>query len=243
MLIIDSLSLGYGKESVVSNLSIEFEPGRRYGLVGINGAGKSTLLRSLSGALKPRSGTITVAGSRLYSNISHNDALRHISFMPQSVDLPSGLRVEEFVRYLTWLRGVNHVDAARRVRAALERVHLTEVATIRLKNLSGGMLRRVALAQALAAEPDVLILDEPSTALDPKQRRIMVDILTSLDDTLVILSSHVMEDVEEVADVVVVLDEGQIKFSGTIDQLAANAPKNSTRPIEDGFLAVIAPTE
>ena len=123
---------------------------------------------------------------------------------------------------------------------ALEAVLLTDRADSKTRDLSGGMLRRVGLAQAIAMDPEVLLLDEPSTGLDPEQRRIMVDRLRGLD-AAVILSSHVMEDVSDLADRVLVLDAGSIAFDGPLPALCALAPDPvAPRAAEAGFLAVLA---
>lgn len=141
-------------------------------------------------------------------------ARSRVAWMPQSGNLPRGLTALELVSYLTWMRGRSWAEARRRAQQALEQVELGEQATTRVERLSGGMQRRVWLAQALAADAEVLLLDEPSTGLDPRQRATMVRLLGQVTDRVVLLSSHILEDVAELADRVLVLDQGRVRYDG-----------------------------
>lgn len=209
-------------------------------LIGVNGAGKSTLLNIAAGGLAPESGSVLVDGHSAYGLRTRRRALRKVALMPQTATFPGNMTAREVVEYLTWMRGARARDARHRASRALESVLLTERADSKVRDLSGGMLRRVCLAQAIALEPTVLLLDEPSTGLDPEQRRIMVDRLRELD-AAVVLSSHVMEDVSDLADRVLVLDAGAITFDGTLSALQAKAPDpGAPRAAEAGFLAVLA---
>lgn len=159
--------------------------------------------------------------------------------MPQDSIFPARMTTLEVVTYLGWMRGVRTRRARRDAAAALEAVGLASRAHAKVSSLSGGMRRRVSLAQAIAGSPDVLLLDEPSTGLDPEQRRAMVDLLGGVSGT-VLLSSHVMEDVAELADRVLVLDGGRIVFDGTVSGLAARAADpTGPRAAEEGFLDVL----
>lgn len=241
-LTVDRLTVRYGRRTAITDLTLSLPDTGRVGLVGINGAGKSTLLRAMAGAQRPASGQISYGGDMLYARRSHARALAKVAMMPQHVEVPPGLTARSVVTYLTWLRGVSEAEAARRSAQALSQVWLEELADRKLGSLSGGMLRRVALAQALAAEPEVLLLDEPSTGLDPQQRRVMVDVLDDLVGSLVVMSSHVMEDIAAVVDHVIVLHEGCVVFNGPLPELAACAPDGATNPLEEAFLARIGAT-
>lgn len=184
------------------------------GLVGANGAGKSTLMRISAGALSPSEGTVSVDGMDLYGRSGRADALRHVAWMPQNTTNPRNVSAVDFVSYLTWMRGFSHTEARERSLQALSDVKLGRVAGEKLGRFSGGMVRRVWLAQALAVDPQVLLLDEPSTGLDPRQRATMVELLAARRQGSVLLSSHLLEDVTDLADRVVVLDAGRVVHDG-----------------------------
>lgn len=209
-------------------------------LIGVNGAGKSTFMNVAAGGLSPTSGSVLVDGKSIYERRTRRQALQAVALMPQTASFPGNMTVREVVEYLTWMRGARAGDARTRAERALETVELADRAGSKIRELSGGMLRRVGLAQAVAMDPSILLLDEPSTGLDPEQRRIMVDRLRELD-AAVVLSSHVMEDVSDLADRVLVLDAGTIVFDGTLPDLCDRAPDPSApRAAEAGFLAVLA---
>lgn len=233
---------GVGKHfgSIQALADVTFELGSGIAaLVGVNGAGKSTLLTVLAGALRPDKGGVRVSGDDLYTRGTRPRALRRVAFMPQLPLFPKNLTAHEVVTYLCWMRGARHQDAVSRADAALDQVGLAAQRDTKIGRLSGGMLRRVALAQAIAGQPEVLLLDEPSTGLDPRQRRTMVDLLTDLPGT-VLISSHVMEDVTDLAQRVLVLHEGTLRFDGGLDALRALAPESAStgRQLEAGFLSL-----
>lgn len=229
----------YGNEIALDGVSLALSAGVT-ALVGVNGAGKSTLLTTMAGAMRPTSGRVRVNGLDPYGR-ERNRALRAVALMPQSGTLPRRMTALEVVEYLAWMRGAAPTEAGRGALSALDAVGLAPRAHHRIGQLSGGMLRRVLLAQAIASKAPVLLLDEPSTGLDPEQRRVMVDLIKGLELT-VLMSSHVLEDVVDTASRVVVLDEGRIAFDGTVEALSAHAPHGTdpARAPETGFLAVLA---
>lgn len=228
----------YGDRAVIDDLDLELRPGIT-ALLGVNGAGKTTLLSIAAGGLRPSAGAVEVDGENLYRVAGRRRALGRVALMPQGSEFPARMTVLEVVTYLRWMRGVRTSQARADAREALVHVGLEQRLDERVAALSGGMRRRVALAQAIAGQPDVLLLDEPSTGLDPEQRRAMVDLLRSATGT-VLLSSHVMEDVVELASRIVVLDGGGIVFDGTAEDLAGRAPTaQGHRAAEAGFLAVL----
>lgn len=234
----EGLSKKYDELVALDDVTFSLEDGIT-ALVGVNGAGKSTLLTTLAGALRPGQGRVLVGGNDVYARRTRKAALRHVALVPQLPQFPKNLRAEEVVAYLAWMRGVPSGECMTRAREALDHVGLGARAKARVGTLSGGMQRRVALAQALASKADVLLLDEPSTGLDPQQRRGMVDLLRDLPGT-VFISSHVMEDVADLADRVIVLDAGRVRFDGTLDGLRALAPAGTPEPrtLEAGFLSL-----
>ena len=185
-------------------------------LVGPNGAGKTTLMRALAGALVPTSGSIRVHGLDPYATAERPRALAEVAWMPQIADLPKGMRTIDLVAYLCWMRGQSRESALANAEESLRAVGLTKSFHVRLRTLSGGMVRRVWLAHALAADAEVLLLDEPSTGLDPRQRETMVRLIRETAAGTVLLSSHLLEDVRELAERIVVLDQGRVAFDGPL---------------------------
>jgi len=208
-------------------------------LVGVNGAGKTTLLSTLAGGNPPERGTVRIHGADLYSSRSRREGLRKVALVPQLPVFPGNLTAVEVVSYLAWMRGARASRASKRALEALERVGLADRARSKVRTLSGGMLRRVALAQAIAGDAEVLLLDEPSTGLDPQQRHIVVELIKDLPGT-VLVSSHIMEDVADLASRVLVMDRGEVRFDGTTAELADRAPAGAAehRRLEAGFLSV-----
>lgn len=228
----------YGQQDVLRDLTVELTSGIT-ALVGVNGAGKSTLLRIAAGAVEPSGGSVAINGDNPYGR-GRRRTLAQVALMPQHTTFPGHLTALEVVTYLAWMRGLSGRAARRAALPALESVGLADRAKSKVSQLSGGMVRRLALAQALATTPGVLLLDEPSTGLDPQQRRIMVDLVAAVKGA-VLLSSHVMEDVTDVADRVLVLHEGRIAFDGSVTELTGLAPAGvpEGRRAEAGFLTVL----
>lgn len=240
------ISHAYGDRVALDEVSFSLSRGTT-ALVGVNGAGKSTLLQVLAGALKPDSGTVGIMGKNPYALRERRAALPHVALMPQVAAFPPNMTVLEVVSHIGWLRGLKQRDASLRAARVVEQVGLDDRADDRMKRLSGGMARRVALAQALVSAPDVLLLDEPSTGLDPEQRRIMVRLIKGLEST-VLFSSHVIEDVQDVAERVLVLEGGRLLFDDHLQALeAVGADTSAAAPdsgsvIEAGFLRVVSRT-
>lgn len=194
------------------------------GLLGPNGAGKTTLLRLVSSALAPSGGTITVAGHEVTGGHAERTAARRrIGYLPQEVVFPRGMTAAGFVDYVAVLKEWRDTEARRReVLRVLDLVGLGDRATARIRALSGGQRRRLAVAQALLGSPALLILDEPTTGLDPEQRASLRGILSALHCT-VLISTHQTEDVSALCDRVIVLDTGHVRFDGSVADLLAGA--------------------
>jgi len=214
---VDALTVRYPRATTpsVSEVTLELTEGVT-ALLGANGAGKTTLLRTLSGALSPTSGQVTINGLNPYARRERTDALDKIAFMPQTASVPRDLTAVDFVAYLTWMRGKRRTPARAEALEALDAVGLANRADDKLKRLSGGMVRRVWLAQALAAQAGTLLLDEPSTGLDPRQRATMVELIQARATGTVLLSSHLIEDVLSLATSVIVLREGRVVHRGPL---------------------------
>lgn len=236
---LNDVAHSYGPTRALDGVTIVLHPGVT-ALVGVNGAGKTTLMSVVAGALRPSSGKVRVAGLDPYGR-TRRGALRAVALMPQAMSLPGNMTAQEVVEYLAWMRGLTVRRARQRSEESLDQVGLGSQAQTRVGRLSGGMLRRVALAQALASDSELLLLDEPSTGLDPAQRRTMVDLLCGLERT-VLMSSHVMEDVVDVAQRVIVLHDGLVRFDGAVTELQSLAPAGTeaAKMAEVGFLTLIA---
>ena len=209
------------------------------GLVGVNGAGKTTLMRTLAGARPPQHGTVTIAGDPLYGRRRRRVA-QQIGYLPQEIQFPGELTVAQVLAYVCWLRGIASRSAKVQTAEAVASVGLADRADQRSGQLSGGMRRRLALAAALVSNPRVLLLDEPTTGLDPEQRAGVRGIIDGLGgDCLTIMSSHVMEDVASVTSRIVVLHEGAVLYHGATSDFVAERG-GPDRSAELAFLTTIA---
>jgi ABC-2 type transport system ATP-binding protein len=214
-LVCDGIGRDYGRTVALNSVSFALTPGVT-GLVGVNGAGKSTLLRILAGALRPSRGSVCFDGLDPYGR-GRRRFLRRTSLMPQALELPPDARVVDAVAYCGWLRGLPAAGLRDRAREVLGDVGLADRGGQRVRTLSGGMVRRAALAQALISAPDVLLLDEPTTGLDPEQRATVRGLISELPrDSAIVVSSHVMEDLEQLADRIIVLDGGEMAHCGSL---------------------------
>ena len=217
------VSKSYGRTVVLHPTTLAFDHGV-IGLLGPNGAGKTTMLRLLSSVLPPSTGTITVAGHDVTgSHAERTKARRRIGYLPQEVVFPRGMTAFGFLDYIAVLKEWRDTGGRHReVRRVLGLVDLAERATTKVKALSGGQRRRLAIAQALLGTPELLVLDEPTAGLDPEQRASLRGIVSGLPGTVVI-STHQTEDVSALCDRVIVLDAGVARFDGTVPALLATA--------------------
>jgi ABC-2 type transport system ATP-binding protein len=219
-----SLSKFYGRTTALDNIDLHIGTGI-VGLLGPNGAGKTTLLRIVATALAPSSGGLRVLGRDPGDGSDRLEIRRHLGYVPQEVGLYNSFSAFDFVDYIAILK--EHVDRRARheeVRRVLDEVDLGDVRSKKIRKLSGGMRRRVTLAQALLGDPELLVLDEPTVGLDPEQRlRFRQVISRQAERRCIVLSTHMTEDVEALCDRVVVLDHGQITFDGAPSGLAALA--------------------
>jgi len=200
-------------------------PTGMFGLLGANGAGKTTLLRILAGIVTPTTGTVVVGGHDLAHEAGRRAMKRDLGYLPQELGLYPDLSGAEFLDYIGVLKGLEDRAARRdRVEELLEVVGLTEVAGRKLGKLSGGMKRRVGIAQALLNDPCLLIVDEPTVGLDPEERVRFRTLLARLGgDRTVVLSTHIVEDVASTCRDLAVLARGRLLFRGVVDDLLAAA--------------------
>jgi ABC-2 type transport system ATP-binding protein len=218
--IVDKLGQGYGKTVVINRLTLTLQPGVT-ALLGPNGAGKTTLLRTLATIMPPRFGTITIDGVEVESERNARKIRDSIGYLPQDFGIDPNMSVSDFVTYAAWLRGVSPGQRRRSVDEAVEMVDLVDQRRTRMRNLSGGMRRRAGIAWAVVGRPRLVLLDEPTVGLDPRQRLQFRKIIGGLDGTVVVLSTHLIDDVEAICDRVVVMHGGEAKFDGTTAEMAA----------------------
>ncbi|MFD8560849.1 ABC transporter ATP-binding protein [Streptosporangium canum] len=202
-------------------------PTGMYGLLGSNGAGKTTLMRILAGLLRPTSGTVRVGGHDVTTADGRLAVQRTLGYLPQSLGVYPDLTARQFLDYIALLKGLDsRPSRRRRIGELLETVALTPDADRRLKGFSGGMLRRVGIAQALLADPRLLVVDEPTTGLDPEERirfRILLSRLAG--DRTVLLSTHIVEDVAQTCRSLAVLAKGRLVFRGEVGELVSRAER------------------
>ncbi|MDO8836358.1 MAG: ABC transporter ATP-binding protein [Vicinamibacterales bacterium] len=218
MISVTSLSKKYGRFVAVDNLSFEVQEGEVLGFLGPNGAGKTTTMRMITGYLPPSHGRVKIGGNDLYDRPV--EAKRLIGYLPENPPLYPEMTVRRYLRFVGALKDVPAHKMRAAVDRAIERTRLGEVADKRIAKLSKGFKQRVGLAQALVHEPPVLILDEPTSSLDPKQRTEVRELIAELKGShTVLLSTHILSEVSEVADRVFIIDRGKVMAVDTPEHL------------------------
>lgn len=212
----------HNKVTAVSHADLEIPKGI-FGLLGENGAGKTTLMRILTTILAPTAGTVTLDGI-LYCQGNYEKIQRKIGYLPQEIDLYPNLTVQECLEYMGELAGVPRQVCKERIRYYLEKTSLLEHRRKKMKQLSGGMKRRVGLIQALLNEPEFLIVDEPTTGLDPEERIRIRNLLVDFsEDRTVLLSTHVVEDLAATCNQLAIMKKGRFLYSGGMQELLEEA--------------------
>jgi ABC-2 type transport system ATP-binding protein len=211
-------------------------PTGMFGLLGANGAGKTTLMRILAGILRPTSGRVVVDEHDLRTAPGRTAVQRTLGYLPQDLGVYPELTARQFLDYLALLKGMDDRTARRRrVAELLELVALTAEADRRLRGFSGGMRQRVGIAQALLADPRLLIVDEPTAGLDPEERIRFRTLLSQLaGQRTVLLSTHIVDDVAQTCRDVAVLARGRLIFGGTVDELTRRAAGHVWSVVTDG---------
>lgn len=208
-LVIDRLSKQYKNKIVVDRISLTLQKGV-YGLLGANGAGKTTLMRMICGILKPTSGTISFDGM----DVTEENYRSILGYLPQDFGYYPEFTGEDFLLYMAALKGIAKLQAKRRAAELLQMVSLQDVAKKKIKTYSGGMKQRLGIAQALLNHPKLLILDEPTAGLDPKERVRFRNLIESLgNESIVLLSTHIVSDIEHIADRVIMIRDGQLIYN------------------------------
>lgn len=210
MLSINNVTKKYNTFTVLQDINLEFQNGV-YGLLAPNGAGKTTLMKMLTTLSFPTIGEITWNGTNIFDlDEEYRDIL---GYLPQKFGYYKNYTPKQFLSYMATLKGLNRTDTEQRIISLMDKVALSDVMNKKMKKFSGGMLQRVGIAQALLNNPKILVLDEPTAGLDPKERVRFRNILRELsEDCIVILSTHIVSDVETIADKIIMLKNHRVVY-------------------------------
>lgn len=232
MIEVSHLTKKYGGHLAVDDVSFTVEDGQIYGLLGPNGAGKSTIMNILTGYLSATSGQVTVAGHPLPEEA--DEAKACVGYLPEQPPLYPEMTVGEYLNFVTELKKVPRAQRKEQVLRAARRTGLEKVLPRLIRSLSKGYKQRVGIAQALLGSPKIIILDEPTVGLDPAQVIEMRKLIRELGKAhTVILSSHILSEVQAVCQQVLILSKGKLAASGTLQELTADG-----RSLEEVFLAL-----
>lgn len=216
----NKLTKQYKDKTAVNELSVTLMPGI-YGLLGANGAGKTTLMRMVCGILNPTSGNILLDGKDI--NNMGEDYRDLLGYLPQNFGYYPVFTAMDYLLYVAALKGLTASAAKVRANELLELTSLQDVAGKKIKTFSGGMKRRLGIAQALLNDPKILVLDEPTSGLDPKERVRFRNLISDISkDKIVLLSTHIVSDVEYIADTILVMKDGRLIHQGEPDKITAS---------------------
>ncbi len=225
-LIVDRVSKQYHNKIAVDRISLRLHKGV-YGLLGANGAGKTTLMRIICGILKPTGGTVSF--DRM--DVSTEEYRSGLGYLPQDFGYYPEFKGTDFLFYMAALKGLSKSQAKRKVPELLKLVSLEEDGKRKIKTYSGGMKQRLGIAQALLNDPRLLVLDEPTAGLDPKERVRFRNLIETLGkSSIVLLSTHIVSDIEHIADTVLMMKNGQMIYQGEW--------KNEKENLEDFYLCL-----
>ena len=229
-LVIDRLTKQFQNKIAVDRVSLHLHNGV-FGLLGANGAGKTTLMRMLCGILQPTSGTITFDGM----DVREEGYRAILGYLPQDFGYYPEFTAMDFLIYMAALKGLPKPSAKRRANELLELVGLQDMSRKKIKTFSGGMKQRLGIAQALLNNPKLLILDEPTAGLDPKERVRFRNLIGQLGkDSIVLLSTHIVSDIEHIADEVLMMKDGNLIYHGAWDEQMGDLESFYLAQFEEG---------
>jgi ABC-2 type transport system ATP-binding protein len=240
---VKNLTKTYGDHEALCGVSFKIANGKIYGLLGPNGAGKSTTMNIMTGCLAPTSGTVRINGFDIYEQAI--EAKRLIGYLPEQPPLYDDMTPEEFLLFVAEAKGVHPELALRQVKEVMALTNITDMKDRLIANLSKGCRQRVGIAQAMLGTPEVIILDEPTVGLDPKQLVEVREMIRTLgEDRTVIVSSHILSEVSELCDELLVIAQGKLVAKGTLEDLEAMVGRTDTlhlsvRGDEAGILEVL----
>lgn len=220
LITVSHLTKRYGAHTAVSDVSFTIEKGKVYGFLGPNGAGKSTTMNIITGCLAATEGEVTIDGYDIFEEPL--EAKKRIGYLPEIPPLYTDMTPTEYLRFIARARGFSGAEARKQMNDAMERARVTEVKNRLIRNLSKGYRQRVGIAQALIGNPEVIILDEPTVGLDPKQIIEIRELIRELGKThTVILSSHILSEVSAICDEILILSGGKLVADDTPENLTA----------------------
>ena len=224
----------YGKKDAVSNISFEIGKNEIVGLLGPNGAGKTTTMNMITGYIEQTDGDILIDGIDIVKN--PKKAKKKIGYMPEGVPLYQNMKVKDFLRFMAELRGISSIQSKGEAKRLVKLTNLVDVEDTIIKKLSKGYKQRVSLAGAIAGNPEILILDEPTVGLDPKQITEIRDLFKELGKThSILISSHILTEINQICDRVIIINEGKILAIGTPKELIE---ETKTKSLEDAYLKI-----
>ncbi len=230
-LVIDRLTKQFQNKIAVDRISLRLHSGV-FGLLGTNGAGKTTLMRMLCGILQPTGGTIAFDGM----DVREEGYRAVLGYLPQDFGYYPEFTAMDFLLYMAALKGLPKKSAKRRANELLELVGLQDMGRKKIKTFSGGMKQRLGIAQALLNNPKLLILDEPTAGLDPKERVRFRNLIQQLGkDSIVLLSTHIVSDIEHIADEVLMMKDGTLIYNGTWDEQMGDLERFYLAQFEEGI--------
>ncbi len=233
---IQDLHKSYKKQKVFEGENFCFKNGITV-LIGANGMGKSTLINILSTALTKDSGDISLDGKDISLNLQEYRG--NLGFVPQNPPNYPQFTAYEYLEYISLLKNIEKKDICQEIERVLSVVRLRDIKEKRMKQLSGGMRQRLGIAQALLGNPKVLIFDEPTVGLDPKERLIFKNYLKNIArDKIIIVSTHIISDTENLADYVYMLKSGKVMFQGTIKEILNQVEDKGIETLDDIFLKI-----
>ena len=216
-LTLDRLSKNFRNIIAVDNVSAELTPGV-YGFLGANGAGKTTLMQMVCGIVAPTSGEVLVNGK---NNLRLGEKFRDVlGYLPQEFGYTPGFSAKDFMLYIASIKGLDPHFAKRKTNDLLALVNLEDAANHKIRTFSGGMKRRLRFAQALLNDPEILILDEPTAGLDPKERAYFRNIISEMaNGKIIIISTHIVSDIEYISDQILIMKKGRLILQGSAESL------------------------
>ncbi len=220
-LVVEELTKDFRSIKAVDHININMQKGV-YGLLGVNGAGKTTLMRMLCTLIHPTSGSITCDGKNIFEMDSEYRKI--LGYLPQEFGFYPDFTVIDYLKYIASIKDISSAIAKEKIDHVLYQVGMEQYKNVKMKKLSGGMKRRIGIAQAILNDPKILILDEPTAGLDPRERIRFRNLISELSQNrLVLLSTHIVSDIESVAAYIFIMKKGKIVLSGTMQELLESA--------------------